>query len=300
MYHRVAMTPPTPELHISGRLIKVAAFSGEAHVPLPDPANAVASIRGLQLSADLFTFREHVPQTQPRYPFPHTLEEVAVLPVKDYEHWWRSQLNDKARNLARKAAKKGVEIRPVAFDDVLIRGIKDIYDETPVRQGRPFKHYGKDIATLTADHATFLEKSDFVGAFFGPELVGFIKIVHEPEASNLMQIISKIAHRDKAPTNALLAKAVEICAAKTIPYLTYGSWSRRGLGDFKRQNGFQRMALPRYFVPLTFRGRIALRLGLQRPLQSRLPPSVQDTIATLRSRWIESRRTRLGASKSSP
>jgi hypothetical protein len=37
-----------------------------------------------------------------------------------------------------------------------------------------------------------------------------------------MQIISMISHRDKAPTNALLAKR-EICAERGVPKLQYGS-----------------------------------------------------------------------------
>ena len=36
-----------------------------------------------------------------------------------------------------------------------------------------------------------------------------------------MGIIAKIKHRDKAPMNALVAKAVEICAENKIPYLVY-------------------------------------------------------------------------------
>jgi hypothetical protein len=59
-----------------------------------------------------------------------------------------------------------------------------------------------------------------------------------------------------------LAKAVERCAEKGIPYLAYAYWLDDGLRDFKRSNGFQKFDLPRYFVPLTCKGEFALNLGL--------------------------------------
>src|SRR4029077_11425504 len=87
----------------------------------------------------------------------------------------------------------------------------------------------------------------------------------------LGQIISKIARRDLAPNNALLAKAVERCAEKEIPYLTYAYWLDNGRGEFKRSNGFQRFDLPRYIIPLTQRGKLALRFGLHKNLRDALP-----------------------------
>ena len=53
------------------------------------------------------------------------------------------------------------------------------------------------------------------------------------------QIISKIAQRELAPTNVLLAKAVERSAGKGFPYLVYAYWLDDRLGDFKRSDSFQ-------------------------------------------------------------
>ena len=38
----------------------------------------------------------------------------------------------------RRAEKRGVVVREVPFDDDLVRGIVEIYDETPIRQGGPY------------------------------------------------------------------------------------------------------------------------------------------------------------------
>ncbi len=148
-------------------------------------------------------------------------------------------------------------IREVPFDDSLVRGIWEIYNECPVRQGRPFPHYGKDFDTVRKEEATFLDSSIFIGAFFNDKLIGFVKLVADETwtQAGLMNIVSMIKHRDKAPTNALIAHAVRACAERGISYLVYshfayGKKQRDSVSDFKEHNGFQRFDIPRYYVPL--------------------------------------------------
>ena len=81
-----------------------------------------------------------------------------------------------------------------------------------------------------------------------------------------MNIVSMVRHRDMAPTNALVAQAVRSCAERGIPYLVYskfayGKKQRSSLSDFKERNGFQRIDVPRYYVPLTRTGWLARSLG---------------------------------------
>jgi len=101
----------------------------------------------------------------------------------------------------------------------------------------------------------------------------------------LGQIVSKISRRDLAPNNALLAKAVERCAEKAVPYLAYAYWLDDGLGDFKRSNGFQKFDLPRYFVPLTKRGKLGLRIGLHRSWREAVPKRISDPLKRIRALW---------------
>ena len=70
------------------------------------------------------------------------------------------------------------------------RGITKIYNESPMRQGKPFWHYGKDFETVRRENATFLNRSYFIGAYFENELIGFIKLVYEKNFASMMQIIS--------------------------------------------------------------------------------------------------------------
>ena len=54
----------------------------------------------------------------------------------------------------------------VWFDDELVRGIAEVQNEAPVRQGRRYPHYGKTIQRVKWDHCAFVERSDFILASF--------------------------------------------------------------------------------------------------------------------------------------
>ncbi len=103
-----------------------------------------------------------------------------------------------------------------------------------------------------------------------------------------------IQHKEKAPTNALIAEGVRTCAELGVPYLVYENFNYgRKVGDslthFKEVNGFQRVDLPRYYVPITEIGRIALRFGLHRRLIDRIPEPVAGTFRDLRKAWYDRR-----------
>ena len=192
----------------------------------------------------------------------------------------------------RKGEKQGVTLREVPFGDTLIKGIWEIYNETPYRQGKKFPHYGKDLETVHKEEATHLDRSIFIGAFLGEEMIGFIKLVEDDarKETNLINIVSMIRHRDKAPTNALIASAVRACADRGTPYLVYskfayGKRQRDTLSDFKKNNGFQRIDLPRYYIAMSPIGWAAFRLGLHHRAFELLPGSIVTKFRELRSAW---------------
>jgi len=55
--------------------------------------------------------------------------------------------------------------------------------------------------------------------------------------------------------------------------------------DFKDHNGFQRINLPRFYVPLTQWGRVALSLGLHRRFQDYIPDLILSRLRALRKAW---------------
>jgi hypothetical protein len=273
---------------LSGKLFRVGRLRDEFYDFLQDPADFIEKMRPLR-ECDVFSFIQEVPDQQPAFRYFMEKERLAVLRISTYEHWWTKQVNDKVRNMVRKGPKAGIEVRSSLLDDELIAGITRICNETPLRQGRRFKHYGKAPEQVRQEHASFPERSEFFGAYLRGELVGYIKLVHGRGVSNLMQILAMTAHRDKAPTNLLLAKAIESCAARQVPLLQYGVWSRRSMGDFKKKNGFELWEVPRYYVPLTFAGQLQLRLRLHRSLAQILPEEWVDQCARIRGQWNQFR-----------
>ena len=55
--------------------------------------------------------------------------------------------------------------------------------------------------------------------------------------------------------------------------------------DFKERNGFKRVNLPRYFVPLTHTGRVAFHLGLQKRFIDHFPEPLLVKLRNARSLW---------------
>lgn len=280
------------EIRTRGKLIRIAFLDGEGFQFLTDPEVALRTLRKSRTRIDLFTLIQRLSDTAPKYSYPMEWDNMAAIRISSFDDWWKRQINNKVRNMIRKAAKNGVTVREVPFDDVLIREVHAIYNESPIRQGKRFWHYGKDLDAVRKMNATFFERSIFIGAFFQDSLIGFVKLVADEDWSQagLMQIVSMIRYRDKAPTNALVAQAVRSCAERKISYLWYANFSygrRQGdsLTDFKRHNGFQKIELPRYYVPLTVAGRTALRLGLHHSLIDWLPAPVAVAYRGIRSFW---------------
>jgi hypothetical protein len=291
------------DIRISGRFIRTARIDGDKYRFLDNPEPIIDGLRRSGTRADLFTFMQCLKDTSPRHSYPMMWDNFAVIQITTFDQWWNHQIGFKARNKAKQAEKKGVVLREVPFDDELARGIWEIYNETPIRQGRKFPHYGKDIETVKREATTFLESSVFIGAFLGEKLIGFAKLTSDETATQagLMHIISTIQHRDKAPTNALVAMAVRACADRSIPHLVYsnfayGNKQRDSLSDFKERNGFQRIDLPRYFVPLTPLGRLALGFGLQRRVIDYFPEQIMARLREYRTLWYS---RRFGLSKES-
>jgi hypothetical protein len=282
------------ELRVEGRLCRLARLDGDDFKFLNDPESVLAEVRNAGLRIDLFSFFQGLPETSAKYSYPLEWDNIAVLRVSTFEQWWTKQIGFKARNKAKQAEKKGVVVREVPFDDEFARGIWEIYNECPIRQERIFPHYGKSFEAVRDMSATFLDSSVFIGAFEGNKLIGFIKLTIDDNRTQagIMHIISMLAHRDKAPTNALVAQAVRSCADRNIPHLVYAKFAygkkvQSSLSDFKERNGFERVDLPRYYVPLTPLGRLALSLGLHRQITDRLPESFAAKLRDLRSAWYQ-------------
>jgi hypothetical protein len=280
---------------VTGRWIKTAAIYDEdwiegVHDDLESSLSTLKQHNARSLRADIFTVTQGVADATRPYSYHVEWDSVAAIRLTTFEDWWTNQLSGDARKDIRKAAKLGVVVKVTDFTDEFVQGIVGIYNESPVRQGKAFWHYQKDFDTVKRENSTYLERSTFIGAYFQDELIGFIKFVSVGRVAAMMQILTKISHYDKRPSNALIAKAVEHCAKTGMSCLTYGKYRERNkgtssLGRFKHRMRFEEVRIPKIYVSLTFKGRICLALGLHRDLVTLLPESLIDRLYRMRTVW---------------
>ena len=258
-----------------------------------NPGTFIAALKASSLKADAFTFFQRPPDVSPKFDLHFEWCNYAAVPITTFDTWWEA-LPQETRKNVRRSAKRGVSVRAVSFDDTLVHGIHKLYNETPMRQGKPFWHFGKDFETVKREHATYLERSEFIGAFFQNELIGFIKMVYVGGLAVIFHIIAANAHNDKRPINALIAKAVEICVQKNVKYFVYGQYSygnktHSTLMEIKRRNGFMQIDFPRYYVPLNLKGRAIVALRLYRGAVGLLPLPVLNGVLAVRNCFYEKR-----------
>lgn len=283
-----------------GHLIKIAEifdeYWGELD-KLPNPEFVITELRLKKDKPDIFTFSQRVPNAKPKFNYHLEWRNYAVLPISTYENWFQKQIPSSTRRNIRASEKRGITAQVSEYNEDYIRGIMSIYNESRVRQRRKFFHYGKSFEAVKKENGTYSERSTFFAAYYQNEIIGYQKIVWDKETAAIMQILSKMAHRDNRPNNALLAEAVRQCCQRGIKYLLYerfdyGTKTNDSLTQFKQNNGFVRMDIPRYYIPLTIKGDIAIRMKLYKGIKDRVPDQILKPLRDLRSKWYELRETK--------
>lgn len=266
-----------------GRLLTVAKLKDEWYDDIGDPEMIVNSLKKCSFKPDLFTFWQRLPDTCPIHPYYYEPEVLSAIPLKSFQHWWDKQIESDTRKKAKRAEKRGIEIKIVSLDDAFVRGVMEVYNETPVRQGKPFWHYGKSFEAVKEELSRDLAASKFIAAYDEGELVGFIKLNYAAgRFANPGLIVSKLKARKKYVNNALIAKSVEVCCQDGVPYLTYTTWRRGTLAEFLIRHGFEKTSVPRYWIALTTKGKVALRLGLHHGLRAYIPSKLMGILLEVR------------------
>jgi hypothetical protein len=273
------------KIAIIGGVIKTARLSDEWYGVVDDPESFVKLLLQNNVKADIFTFTQKLPEIEPKYNYYMEDNDLAAVPIESFDQWFKKQIGHGERKSIRKAEKTGVIVKVVEFNDELVQGITDIFNETPVRQGRPYSHYGENFETVKRELSQDLEKCDFIGAYCENELIGFIQLGYAGASAIPFGMVAKIKHRDKSPQTALIAKAIAICDDKKIPYFLYGSWLRGSIGDYKQRIGCIKISVPRYFIPLSMKGKMALKLRLHKGMSNLLPEKTKDYLIDLRKKW---------------
>jgi len=283
------------ELDVTGKFVKIVNVKDDmwlAKTPVEDIDEFIRKLKRAKQKLDIFTFCQKIPDTSPKYDYYMEWDNFAVIKITNYDEWWKNKLPQVTRKSVRRGYKKGVTVKVTEFNDELVKGIVNIHNERPIRQGRKFTHYGKDFDTVKKDHASYLSNSDFICAYYENELIGFIKLVYVGHIAQIMQIISMIKHQDKRTTNILIAKAVEICVEKKMDYFVYGKYvygnkKESPIMVFKERNGFEMIKFPRYYIPLSLLGGIGIKLKIHNGMKHFIPERLLYFILNLRSKWYE-------------
>ena len=280
------------EITITGKLVKLAEFKEEWDEDIENPSAFVERMKRSSVKADIFTFMQRLPESKPKYTYHMEWESIAAIPITSYDNWIEKQVVQNSRKKIGYAKRKGVKIKLCDFNDELVNGILEIYHETPMLQGKPNRQYHTDFETAKKLNTTFLNRAQFIGAFYNNELIAYIKLVTAGRFMRTMGILAKMAHRDKGPMNLLIAKAVEICVEEKIPYLIYAKfdYGKRGsetLKDFKKNLGFENIILPRYYIPLNVWGALILKLKLHYDVIDILPEKLIKVLLQLRNNWYK-------------
>ena len=277
-----------------GKWLKIAYVRAEEmmETELENPELYIKTLKdhgNHTLRADVFTFGQKLPATHPKYPYPMEPESVAAIHLASFKEWWES-LSQETRKNVRRSQRRGVVVRTTDWNEDLIQRIRQVNDDSPLRQGMPNAYYGRSFEETKKLYGEFIGRCDFICAYFGDELIGFLHLVYRGEIASILNLTTKPSHFDKRPANALVAKAAEICEAKGIAYISYGLYNYGNkrdnpLREFKIRNGFHEILVPRFFVPLTRWGRLCMKAKLHRGVIGILPHPVITIGLAARARW---------------
>lgn len=277
---------------VRGNWLRVAYVNNEQwlETEVEDPALCVKMLKaegGDGLCADLFTFSQKLPATEPKYPYAFEWDSIAAARANSFKDWWDG-LPQETRKNVRRSEKRGVVVEVKKLDSALVQDLFELNNESSLRQGKAFTHYGKTLEQVARDQVDYLDRSDYICTYFGKELIGVLKLVYRGDVASILTFLPKTSHNDKRPANALIAKAVELCEEKKIPYLTYGMYNygnkqHTPLREFKIRNGFGEALVPRFYIPLTAKGAVSLRLRLHRGFLGILPHNVITLLVRLRT-----------------
>jgi hypothetical protein len=276
----------------TGKWLKVASIQDEELVEgetVSDPPAFISGVRSARPVPDIFTFAQKLPDTLPKSGYHVEWDNVAVIPITTYSEWWEKRVDPGVRRAVRKATKAGVVVEVTPLDDKFVEGIVKINNEVPIRQGKPFWHFQKSFEAVKNENSTYAERNAFLGAYWQGELIGYIRMTYVDQVGSILQMLTMVKHFDKKPANALIAKAVEVCEQQGMSHLMYCNYvyndPNSSLTEFKRRNGFEKVLLPRYYIPLSIKGKIALAAGFHRGLVQVIPKPLLLQLLKMRRAW---------------
>jgi hypothetical protein len=294
---------------VQGNHVRLAGIHEEEWLPteVEDPKRCIQLLKDQgnpDLRADIFSFCQKLPATQQKYDYPVEWDSIAAIPITNFKEWWEG-LPQESRKNVRRAEKRGVIVTVKPLDSRLVQHLIDLNNDSPMRQGKPFTHFGKTYDQVWKDQQSFLDRSQYICAYAGEELVGIVKLVYRGNVASILTSVSRKSQQDKRPANALMAKVIEICVTEGMSHLVFGKYNYGNkkdtpLREFKVRNGFQEFLVPHYYVPLNLKGALIVKLKLYRGLIGLLPHPVIAMLVAARAKWQQRKMSRCSSMPERP
>ena len=92
------------EIVVSGKFPRIARLRAEYYEYVDEPQAFIDKLKASRCRADVLSFLQETAERTPRHRFYHEWEGISVVPITTFDHWWKKQVNDKTRNMVRKAS----------------------------------------------------------------------------------------------------------------------------------------------------------------------------------------------------
>ena len=146
---------------ITGTWLKTASVFDEEVVDgevVENPESFLHELAQTRCGADILTFPQRIPETQPKYSYPFEWDNVAVLPITSYDDWYRNRTDANVKRNLKRAAKVGVVTRSSPLDDTFVGASSR--SRTRRRSARaPLLALWQDFDTVKAETAHCLDKA---------------------------------------------------------------------------------------------------------------------------------------------
>jgi hypothetical protein len=245
----------------------------------------------LRMGADVLVFPDR-PWMGENIKLPHSDPiKIALLSFSSFSAWWKCHRVAKARNHVRAAIKAGVTVEEVegVSDQATAKDVVRMYDESPIRENRYFRGYGRwDVSTVQRFFKTD-DRSITLLAKCNRRVIGIDMSKFKRDVAILASGITSLKARRKfrGIDHMFLARQIEALGQRGVRYLIYGKCGvLPHLDAFKIENGFRPVEVNYNHLLLTRKAMVLAEFGLHRRpdiLMSR-HPSILPWLASIQRR----------------
>ena len=79
---------------IQRSVCKVARLKQEFYYDIDKPVEFIEMLRNSKVKADLLTFLQPFPESEPKYKYYREWDNFAAIAISDYENWYRRQIQN--------------------------------------------------------------------------------------------------------------------------------------------------------------------------------------------------------------